>query len=167
MARPRPTARHSCPLSRPPTHPTRLQANNVTDFFPPSSHPFNETDRLLGCQQQYGTDLRVDGLAMPRSFGQLDLARFAASASRIIFSSGSFDPWSAQSVNKTLAPTLPFVLIEGGAHHSDIGNNFNPVPTSDDTPALVAAREKELAFLNEWVAAFHGERRAAKAAVGQ
>lgn len=171
-----------------------IEANNVTDFFPPSAHPFNETDRLLGCQQNYGTNLRVDGLAMPRSFGQLDLARFAATASRIIFSSGSFDPWSAQSINRTLAPTLPFVLIEGGAHHSDIGNkcvggrsaagwrlkkarltrktprcthahshSYNPIPTGDDTPALVRARLEELAYLNEWVRAFHEERKAAKA----
>jgi lysosomal Pro-X carboxypeptidase len=102
-----------------------ITANNVTDFFPPDARPFNQTDRLLGCRQNYGSNLRVDGDAMPRAFGQFDLARMAASASRIIFSSGSFDPWSAQSINRSLSATLPFILIEGGAHHSDIGNNYN------------------------------------------
>jgi hypothetical protein len=140
-------------------------ANNVSDFFPPDPPgPYNITsDRVLGCRAQFGGALRLDALAMPRSFGQLDLARFAASASRIIFSSGSFDPWSAQSINRTLSTTLRFVPIEGGAHHSDLGNNYNPVPTKDDTPALVAARQLEISILNEWVAAFHAERSAAKA----
>jgi len=58
---------------------------------------------------------------MPRGFGQLDQARMAQSASRIVFSSGQYDPWSSMSVNRSLSPTLPFVYIKGGAHHSDIG----------------------------------------------
>jgi lysosomal Pro-X carboxypeptidase len=141
-----------------------IMANNVTDFFPPDPPgPYNITsDRVIGCRDMYGDSLRLDAWAMPRGFGQFDLARMATSASRIIFSSGSFDPWSAQSINKTLSPTLRFVLIEGGAHHSDLGNNYNPVPTADDTPALRAARELEISILNEWVAAFHAERRAAQ-----
>jgi hypothetical protein len=100
-----------------------IESNNVTDFYPASRHPFNEQDRLMGCRGNYGGDLSIDGGAMPRSFGQIDLARMAASASRIIFSSGQYDPWSAMSVNHSLSPTLPFVYIQGGAHHSDIGNN--------------------------------------------
>ena len=139
-----------------------IEANNVTDFFPPSSHPFNQSDRQLGCRANYGGDLRVDGDAMPRSFGQYDLARMAASASRIIFSSGSFDPWSSQSINRSLSLSLPFIMIEGGAHHSDIGNNYNPIPTTDDTPALVRAREEEIVILRGWIAQFNKEREQAK-----
>ena len=101
-----------------------ITGNNVTDFYPPDP-PFNVSDREAGCRASYGSNLRVDALAMPRSFGQLDLARLAASASRIIWSSGENDPWSAQSVNRTLSPTLPYVFIKGGAHHSDLGNNWN------------------------------------------
>ena len=141
-----------------------ISTNNVSDFFPPSA-PFSEADRQSGCRETYGSNLRTDGGAMPRSFGQLDLARFAASASRIIFSSGTFDPWSSMSVKATLSPTLPFVNIVGGAHHSDIGNNFNPIPTPDDEPALIAARAFETATLTSWVRDFHAERAAAKARV--
>ena len=135
-----------------------ISSNNVTDFFPPSG-PFDVTQVLAYCRGTYGTNLRVDALAMPRGFGQLDIARMAASASRIIFSSGQFDPWSAQSVNQTLSDLLQFVYIEGGAHHSDIGNNYNPIPTSDDTVFLIAAREKEIQILHEWVAKFSEERK--------
>lgn len=143
-----------------------ISTNNVTDFFPPSP-PFDEAAVQAGCRSTYGNDLRTDGAAMPRSFGQIDLARMAASASRIIFSSGQFDPWSSMSVNQSLSDTLPFVYIAGGAHHSDIGNNWNPEPTPDDEPALVAARAEETAILNRWIAEFHAERRAAKARLAQ
>ena len=138
-----------------------INANNVTDFYPPSSE--TPADRQAGCRATYGSDLRTDGYAMPRSFGQIDLARMAMSASRIIFSSGSFDPWSSMSVKKTLAPTLPFVMIEGGAHHSDLGNNWNPQPTADDEPTLINARQFHVDTLNEWVKSFHEERRKTKA----
>jgi lysosomal Pro-X carboxypeptidase len=101
-----------------------ITGSNVTDFYPPDP-PFNVSDRQAGCRQSFGSDLRVDALAMPRSFGQLDLARLATATSRIIWSSGENDPWSAQSVNRTLSPSLPYVFIKGGAHHSDLGNNYN------------------------------------------
>ena len=139
-----------------------ISTNNVTDFFPPSA-PFNEHDRQQGCREQYGSDLRTDGSAMPHSFGQNDLPRMSTSASRIIFSSGSYDPWSSMSVNQSLSPTLLFVNIQGGAHHSDIGNNWNPIPTEDDEPALINARAFEIETLNQWIQEFHKERNAAKA----
>jgi hypothetical protein len=70
------------------------------------------------------------------------------------------------SVNKTLSPSLIYVPIEGGAHHSDIGNNYNPIPASDDTPALIEARNIETEILNVWVKEFHAERKAAKERLG-
>ena len=139
-----------------------IAANNVTDFFPP--FPPEKDDRLASCRNLYGGNISLDAQAMPRAFGQLDEARMAASASRIIFSSGSYDPWSAQSVNRSLSASLPFVLIDQGAHHSDLGESANPVPDPQrDTPALVAAREFEIETLRGWIADFHKERRAAKA----
>ena len=140
-----------------------IESNNVTDFYPPSRHPFSQAARLAGCRGSYGADLSIDGEAMPRSFGQIDIARMAASASRIVFSSGEYDPWSAMSVNRSLSPTLPFVFIQGGAHHSDIGNNYNPIPDKDDSAPLIAARLLETNYLKSWIATFHEERAAAKA----
>jgi hypothetical protein len=73
-----------------------------------------------------------------------------------------------------LLPALGPVVAVASLYESDaVGppqdrywNTAVHLRSSATAPALVAAREKELAFLNEWVAAFHGERRAAKAAVG-
>ena len=123
-----------------------IESNNVTDFYPPSSHPFNEQDRLFGCRGSYGSDLSIDGYAMPRSFGQIDQARMAASASRIIFSSGQYDPWSSMSVNRSLSPTLPFVYIQGGAQvHTSNGvlprapaskHLYSPAPLSNPQAPL-------------------------------
>ena len=138
-------------------------ANNVSDFFPPQT----VDDRLDDCRFWYGSNLSLDFLAMPRSFGQLDVARMASSASRIIFSSGSYDPWSSQSVNVSLSESLPAVLIDQGAHHSDLGGPMNPVPAATDTPSLVAARQFEIDTLNAWVREFAAERRAAKATIAQ
>ena len=67
-------------------------------------------------------------------------------------------------MNRSLSASLPFVLIDQGAHHSDLGESANPVPDPQrDTPALVAAREFEIETLRGWIADFHKERRAAKA----
>ena len=142
-------------------------SNNVTDFYPPSTEPDDEANRLRGCRRSYGADLSIDGRAMPRGFGQLDQARMAQSASRIIFSSGQYDPWSSMSVNRSLSPTLPFIYIAGGAHHSDIGNNYNPIPDKDDSAPLIAARLLEINYLQTWIAAFHEERAAAKAFIAR
>ena len=57
---------------------------------------------------------------------------------------------SASTCGATPPPTTSF-------------HSYNPIPTGDDTPALVRARLEELAYLNEWVRAFHEERKAAKA----
>lgn len=55
------------------------------------------------------------------------------------------------------------MIISQGAHHSDLGGPFNPVPDlKTDTPSLVAARAFEIATLTQWVADFHKERLAAK-----
>eukprot|EP01047_Picozoa_sp_COSAG01_P072500 COSAG01_NODE_11545_length_1907_cov_1.316372_3_plen_61_part_00 len=50
---------------------------------------------------------------------------------------GSHDPWSAQSINRSLSDSLLFVNIEGGAHHSDLGGALC-VPCSPTPPFLPA-----------------------------
>ena len=69
-----------------------------------------------------------------------------------------YDPWMTQSINVTLSPLLPAVVITGGAHHSDLGGPQNPVPSPDDSPALVSARAFEVATINAWVADVAAER---------
>ncbi len=72
-----------------------------------------------------------------------------------------------QSINVTLSPSLPAVIIDQGAHHSDLGGPYNPVPSSLDTPSLVAARQFEIDTLNAWVKEANEERAAAKVRVQQ
>jgi hypothetical protein len=84
---------------------------------------------------------------------QVDLQKFISggATSRIIWSSGSHDPWSAQSVNHSLSDDLLAVIIDGGAHHSDLGGPYNPVADLEtDTESLIAAREFEMATLWKW-----------------
>ena len=90
--------------------------------------------------------MRAD--SMIDAFGLGDLAGFAKSTRRIIFSSGQNDPWSAQSITKTLSADLPAVVISLGAHHSDLGGPMNPVPDpKTDTQSLNDAREFEILTL--------------------
>ena len=104
----------------------------------------------------------MDAQQMPKGYPlplPKELPRFVVSTSRIIFSSGSYDPWSAQSLNTSLSQSLIALIIEGGAHHSDLGGPYNPVvDPSTDTPALVKAREFEIATLKKWSAQVRKER---------
>ena len=150
-----------------------IGSNNVTDFLPPVKWDMAATQEW--CQTMYSTAalnappgtfkpakafMRPN--AMPRAFGEVDLAKFATATSRIIFSSGQNDPWSSQSITKTLSPSLPAVMISLGAHHSDLGGPYNPVPTASDTASLNKTRAFEIATLQKWIEATHDERAAAK-----
>jgi lysosomal Pro-X carboxypeptidase len=138
-----------------------IGSNNVTDFLPPSNWSLAQTTEW--CQYIYGSALSPRPATLPTNFGFWDLARFAASTSRLIFSSGSNDPWMAQSITKTLSPSLPAIIIDQGAHHSDLGGAYNPVPTETDVASLVNARQFEIDTINSWLQEAVAERKAAKA----
>lgn len=153
-----------------------IGSNNVTDFLPPA--PYDQSSVERWCQEMFQTfDLNqpkglgdpfhgrwtqvwMDANQMPWAYpmpidnphAQVDIHKFiSGGASRIIWSSGSHDPWSAQSVNHSLSEDLLAVIIDGGAHHSDLGGPYNPVADPEtDTPSLIAAREFEMATLWKW-----------------
>ena len=146
-----------------------IGSNNVTDFLPPV--PWRVDGTLEWCQSMFDNTkvhdphhgpaskvfMRAD--SMIDAFGLGDLAGFAKSTSRIIFSSGQNDPWSAQSITKTLSADLPAVVISLGAHHSDLGGPMNPVPDpKTDTQSLNDAREFEILTLRRWIDEIKKER---------
>lgn len=95
-----------------------------------------------------------------------NLEALAKTATRIIFSNGLQDPWSAQSVTSELAGSLVAVNIPDGSHHSDLGAPPNPTPTKEDSPTLKAAGAKELAILKRWLAEAQQERREGHSGIG-
>ena len=92
---------------------------------------------------------------------QVDMRQFVSGgASRISWSSGSHDPWSAQSLNHSLSEDLLTIIIDGGAHHSDLGGPYDPVADPEtDTQSLIAAREFEMVTLWTWSQQVSAERR--------
>eukprot|EP01051_Picozoa_sp_SAG22_P021095 SAG22_NODE_4522_length_1245_cov_0.845550_2_plen_97_part_01 len=75
---------------------------------------------------------------------------------RILFSNGLLDPWSAGGVLKNISgnPTIVAVTIADGAHHQDL----NGGASAADTPAMRAARRQEKQVLTGWVNEIRRER---------
>jgi len=80
---------------------------------------------------------------------------------RIIFSNGLQDPWSAGGVLQNIStnPTIVAITIENSAHHQDLNGGASP----SDTPEMLAARAQEKATLAAWLREVQAERRAARA----
>jgi len=147
-----------------------ISSNNVTDFLPPAR--FNPSAVDEWCQSMFNSRAvnaprgffpaarsAMRTLSAPVAFGMIDTKRLATTASRIIFSSGQNDPWSAQSITESLSPSLPAVVVALGAHHSDLGGPYNPVPSKEyDTASLVKTREFEIQTLRKWIAQVGEER---------
>ncbi|CAF0763913.1 unnamed protein product [Adineta ricciae] len=66
--------------------------------------------------------------------------------SNIAFTNGNLDPWSSGGVNVQVAPTLPAILVTGGAHHLDLrGAN------KADPPSVLQARQEIVALIETWI----------------
>ncbi|OQR76200.1 lysosomal Pro-X carboxypeptidase-like [Tropilaelaps mercedesae] len=87
-------------------------ATGTSDMF--YEYMWNFTDVRTKCEKKY--------LMTPESykaqwmFGGADIS----SASNIIFSNGDIDPWSGGGVLESPNPSIPTVVIAGGAHHYDL-----------------------------------------------
>jgi hypothetical protein len=71
--------------------------------------------------------------------------------SNIIFSNGELDPWAAGGVTLTVNKDLPAINISKAAHHLDLRL---PNEVDQGTP-VEAARNQEIATLEEWIQAYH------------
>lgn len=115
-------------------------SNGRTDMFPPSE--WNNDNLTQYCQAKYGVVPRPDFL-----LDEFGAGNISSSATRIIFSNGLLDPWSAGGFMKALSPTLTAVVISEGAHHLDL-RSANPL----DPASVVFARTTEVNTLLSWMA---------------
>ena len=99
------------------------------------------------CQQRFNVTPRFEWIR--DTYGSKeDIAR---SASNIVFTNGAYDPWHTGGQLTSLSPSLPAMLLEGSAHHTDLF-----FPHADDPPSVVAARSKQMAYIAAWLKEFHG-----------
>jgi lysosomal Pro-X carboxypeptidase len=108
------------------------------------------------CQARFNARPLHKGRWLAHTMG-LDALRAGSPAgySRVIWSNGLQDPWSAGGVLKNVSADLIAIVMENGSHHVDL----RP-PDPDDTPDVVAARKQETDILTGWLDAAAAERRA-------
>lgn len=120
--------------------------NNVSDMFPPRE--WTLANLTAYCQKHYGTSIDLNFLRI--AFGGVNLQKVT---SRIIFSNGDLDPWAAGGFSKDLSPSLPAVLVKGGAHHLDLR-----LAHPKDPEAVVEARQREKVYIQTWIQEIVAER---------
>lgn len=63
-----------------------------------------------------------------------------------VFTNGNLDPWHVGGILTSLSPSLPAILIDGGAHHLDLFFS-NPA----DPPSVIEARKVQLENIALWI----------------
>ncbi|CAF0824207.1 unnamed protein product [Adineta steineri] len=66
--------------------------------------------------------------------------------SNIAFTNGNLDPWSSGGLRVTVAPTLPAILVTGGAHHLDLR-----AANKADPPSVLQVRQQIVALIETWI----------------
>ena len=69
-------------------------------------------------------------------------------ASRIIFTNGLNDGWSAGGFTEDLSKDLPVFNMPNGAHHSDLSHSL---PSSVDTPDVIETRAAIGDLIDGWL----------------
>lgn len=115
-------------------------ANGKTDI----SYPFqwNFESFKLYCQKRYA--MTPDPQKMRTMFGGDEITM----SSKIVFSNGDLDPWSVGGFLKSLGPSLPAVIVRGGAHHYDLKGDH-----PKDTNEVKTARDLEKDYIKKWISA--------------
>ena len=117
-------------------------SNGKDDMFEPAPWDFDAYSK--SCQKQWSVTPR------PRwpitQYGGKNIT----TATNIIFSNGLLDPWSSGGVTKTLAPSLPSIIIPDGAHHLDLRSS-----NKNDPKDVIEAREMEKKIIRQWINDFY------------
>ena len=122
------------------TQPLGVHANSSMFL----EHPWSEEWMTQHCMRRFGVQPSFEHLR--DTMGLDDLARWPQ-PSRVIFSNGLQDPWSAGGVLKNVTETMVAITIENGAHHQDLNGGASP----NDTPDMLDARAQERAIISDWL----------------
>jgi len=99
------------------------------------------------CQSRFGVTPTPRALADLWGF---DAARLPEVTSRIIFTNGLVDGWSAGSITTNISDTILAYVAPNGAHHSDLGHDWpNPAVEAPDVTVMRALVHDKIA---EWMA---------------
>lgn len=132
-----------------------MATNNITDMFP--VFPWNLTWLNYHCESRFGIKATERQYWMENEFGLSSdyfYEKFGTLTSRIIFSNGLQDGWSAGGVLTNITDNIIAIVIENGAHHSDmLGDN------QYDTQDMIQAREQERSLLKTWLAQVKNEKK--------
>lgn len=124
-----------------------IDANGVTDFFPPANISYDTLAQI--CSRDWLVETPLTPNYYADLFGWHRPLHLADSVSRILFAYGTNDAWAANAVSSAdIADDLPVIWAHGGAHGSDL---FGTV--ADDTDDMLAVRQKEFGHVARWVAA--------------
>ena len=98
------------------------------------------------CMSRFG--VTPNGRTLPDLWG-FDEDVLPRVASRIIFTNGLNDGWSAGGIKGNLSADILAFNAPEGAHHSDLSHLW---PSSADTPDITAMRESVASTLISWLA---------------
>ena len=124
-----------------------MSTNGKTDMFPVYEWSMDWLDNH--CMSRFKIKASVRESWMETEFGLSDPyfdSKFGEITSRIIFSNGLQDGWSAGGVLKNMSDSLIAITIPNGAHHSDMRGSSNL-----DTSDIIDARNQERHILTKWV----------------
>jgi len=116
-----------------------VQSNGKTDMFLPV--PWNFDAWAKYCQAEFGVTPRPGWTYLSFWGDRLD------ALSRVIFSNGEYDPWSAGGVMNSPNPSVVTLPIIQGAHHVDLRDS-----TPGDPETITTARDLERSVIGEWLA---------------
>uniref|UniRef100_A0A4W3KCS1 Serine protease 59, putative n=1 Tax=Callorhinchus milii TaxID=7868 RepID=A0A4W3KCS1_CALMI len=107
---------------------------------------FSRRYKLQQCVDIFGPKFNASAVANAiqqtnECYGGLNIK-----SSRIVFPTGSMDPWHILSITKNLSVDVPAIYIQGTAHCA----NMYPA-RSEDLPQLTRAREEILQLLQNWL----------------
>lgn len=114
-------------------------ADGINDMFPPQ--PFDIPEFVSGCEKRWGVKTQVNKIRT--IFGDKKLE----SASNIIFSSCSRDPWSAGCPQDSFEDRhIHAIKIPGVCHHEDLR-----AAGPNDSNEIKKARQDELNIISDWI----------------